>query len=102
MPPARTVRRTQVSLLVLGLAVTVSALVVGWLLIAKDGSSPTPPANSGPAIVSREQLDRFAASLDHPLYWAGARTNSDQASRTSQSRAPTFSSTMLLGTSKRQ
>src|SRR5438105_6433516 len=87
MPPARTVRRTQVSLLVLGLAVTVSALVVGWLLIAKDGSSPTPPANSGPAIVSREQLDRFAASLDHPLYWAGSKPGYSYELTSSHGRA---------------
>lgn len=65
--------RQHLPLLFLGLAVTVTALVVGWLLIGKSGSSATPTANSGPAVVSQAQLEHFAATLDHPVYWAGPK-----------------------------
>jgi hypothetical protein len=67
------IRRPQhLPLLVLGLGVAVSALVVVWL-VATGGSKATPPANSGPAIVSQAQLQHFAGSLDHPVYWAGPK-----------------------------
>jgi hypothetical protein len=59
-------------LIALGLAVAVAAFVVAWLL-ASGGSSGTPSANSGPRIVSRAQLQHFAGSLDHPVYWVGPK-----------------------------
>ena len=71
-PRAATVRRSQLPLLVLGLAVAVSAVVVIWML-AKGGSSSTPSAKSGPTIVSQAQLEHFASSLDYPVYWAGPK-----------------------------
>jgi hypothetical protein len=84
---ARAVRRPHVPLLVLGLAMAVTVLVVGWLLFAKDGSSPTPSTNSGPAIVSQTQLERFAASLDHPLLWAGQKPGYSYELTSSHGRA---------------
>ena len=56
----------------LGLAVLVSAVVVIWLL-ASGGSNGAPSANSGPRIVSQAQLQHFAGSLDHPVYWVGPK-----------------------------
>jgi len=67
----RAVQRQLLPLLVLGVAVAVAALVVGWLLIARGGSGSA--ANGGPRIVSQAQLERFAASVDHPVYWAGPK-----------------------------
>jgi hypothetical protein len=61
-----------VQLVALGLAVAVAAFVVTWLL-ASGGSSGTPSAKSGPAIVSQAQLQHFAGSLDHPMYWVGPK-----------------------------
>jgi len=67
------VRRPQhLQLVALGLAVAVAAFVVAWLL-ASGGSSGTPSANSGPKIVSQAQLQHFAGSLDHPVYWVGPK-----------------------------
>lgn len=72
--PNYSIRRPQhLALLVLGLAVAVSAVVVVWLL-ASGGSSAKSSTNSGPAIVSQAQLERFAGSLDHPVYWVGPRS----------------------------
>ena len=36
-------------------------------------SAKTPAMNSGPAIVSQSQLERFASSVDSPVYWAGPK-----------------------------
>jgi len=67
------VRRPQhLQLVALGLAVAVAAFVVTWLL-ASGGSSGTPSASSGPAIVSQAQLQHFAGSRDHPVYWVGPK-----------------------------
>jgi hypothetical protein len=69
--PAR--RRPQhLSLLLLGAWAGVAALVVAWLVLG-DGKSGTPAANGRPAIVSQAQLERFARTLDYPLYWAGPK-----------------------------
>jgi hypothetical protein len=65
-------RKHQLSLVVLGVAVGVAALVVGWLLLP-GGSSKTASANDRPVIVSQGQLVRLARTLDYPLYWAGPR-----------------------------
>jgi hypothetical protein len=68
--PAR--RRPQhLSLLVLGGAAVVAALVVAWLVLGS--SSGTPAANGRPVIVSQAKLERFARTLDYPLYWAGPK-----------------------------
>jgi hypothetical protein len=69
--PAR--RRPQhLSLLALGAGAGVAALVVAWLVLG-GGSSGMPAANGRPAIASQAQLERFARTLDYPLYWAGPK-----------------------------
>jgi hypothetical protein len=65
-------RSQQLSLLVLGSAVVVAALVVAWLAFQR-GSTAKPSSNAQPALVSQAQLERFAASLDHPVYWVGPK-----------------------------
>jgi len=70
---SRTVRRQHLPLLVLGVAVAVAALFVGWLLIGRGGSSSAPAASGAPMIVSQAELEQFAASVDHPVYWAGPK-----------------------------
>jgi hypothetical protein len=73
-PPTTTARRPQhLYLVVLGLAVVLTAAVVLWLLARSGGSNGTPAAKSGPTIVSQAQLERFAGSLDYPVYWAGPK-----------------------------
>jgi hypothetical protein len=69
-----TARRPQhLYLVVLGAAIVLAAAVVIWLLAKGGGSSATPVAKSGPTIVSQAQLERFAGSLDYPVYWAGPK-----------------------------
>ena len=64
--------RQQFSLLVLGAAVVVAALMVAWLSF-QGSSSAKPSSHARPALVSQAQLQRFAASLDHPVYWVGPK-----------------------------
>jgi hypothetical protein len=72
--PASRPRRAHVQLAVLGVAVAVAASVVAWLAVrGTSHATPVPAANSGPQLVSHAQLERLAGSLDHPLYWAGAK-----------------------------
>jgi hypothetical protein len=68
-PPRQ--RPQQLSLLVLGAAVVVAGLVVGWLAFA--GGSSSTPSYAHPTLVSQAQLERFAVTLDHPVYWAGPK-----------------------------
>jgi hypothetical protein len=69
-PPRQ--RPQQLSLLVLGAAVVVAGLVVGWLAFA--GGSSSTPSYAHPTLVSQPQLERFARRLDYPMYWAGPKT----------------------------
>jgi hypothetical protein len=66
----RFVSRPLAYLLVLGVGVTVAALLAVWLL-ATGGSSGTAKPTSGPRLVTQTQLVRFASSLDYPVYWTG-------------------------------
>lgn len=72
-PRATSTRRPHLVLLVLGLAVAVCGVVVIWLVARGGGSDGTPAAKSGPTIVSQAQLERFAGTLDYPVYWAGPK-----------------------------
>jgi len=73
-PDPRELRTTQLQLLILGLAVLVAGSLVVWLLIRSDGRATSAPiTGGGPALVSRAQLEHFAESIDHPVYWAGPR-----------------------------
>jgi hypothetical protein len=73
MTTSTVIRRPQdLSLLVLGVGIVVAALAVVWLLVG-HGSTPRPTEDGGPKIVSQAQLERFAGSLDYPVYWAGPK-----------------------------
>jgi hypothetical protein len=61
-------------LVLLGVALAAAVAAVAWLLLRSDGGTPgIPPADGVPALVSQAQLQRLAASVDHPVYWAGPR-----------------------------
>jgi hypothetical protein len=62
-------------LLVLGAAVVLAAMLVGWLLLNHAKREPTDVA-TGPALVSTAQLASAAHSLGRPIYWAGPRDDS--------------------------
>lgn len=64
--------RQQLSLLVLAAAVVVTGLVVAWLAFQKSPSAAL-SANGQATLVSEAQLQRFAGSLDHPVYWVGPK-----------------------------
>lgn len=70
----RGLQRTHLQLLILGLAVVVAGSLVVSLLRRSDGQTVPPPvAGAGPTLVSGAQLERFAESTTHPVYWAGPR-----------------------------
>jgi hypothetical protein len=61
-------------LLLLGGAVILAAVLVGWLLVRGDNAPTTPTfLSTGPALVSAAQLERASAALGSPIYWAGPR-----------------------------
>ena len=66
-------RQSQLQLVVLGVAVALAALVVALLMARNDDASAIPAVNDGPKLVSQAQLEDFAGTLDHPLYWAGPK-----------------------------
>jgi len=67
-------RRPYLPLVLLGVALAAAVAAVAWLLLRSDGGTPgIPPADGVPALVSQAQLQRLAASVDHPVYWAGPR-----------------------------
>lgn len=86
MRTTTTGRRPHVALLVLGLGIVVAALVVAWLL-TRNGSTATPKADNHPTIVTRAQLERFAGTLDYPLYWAGPKPGFSYELTATQGRA---------------
>jgi hypothetical protein len=65
-------RHQHVHLLVLGVAMAAAALAVCWMLV-RPAASTKPAAKRGSVIVSQAQLERFAASAGHPVYWAGPK-----------------------------
>ena len=61
-------------LILLGVAVVLAAVLVGWLLVRSDNTQTTPTfLSTGPALVSAAQLERASAALGSPIYWAGPR-----------------------------
>jgi hypothetical protein len=69
----RTSRRARWRLL---LAVTLAAAValVVWLVVRSGNDGSSTPRPTGTAI-SRSGLEKFAASTNHPVYWAGKRSD---------------------------
>jgi hypothetical protein len=70
-------------------AVVAIALVAGfvaWLLLRSDTTSkPAPPASPTSAVatvVPTGRLRELAATLDHPLFWAGTRPGGYELTRT--------------------
>ena len=58
----------------MGLALAAAVVAVGSLLVRSDGGTlAVRAANGVPALTSKAQLRRLAASVDHPVYWAGPR-----------------------------
>jgi len=41
----------------------------------KTSTQASTPAKAAPALISQDELKAYAKSLDHPLYWAGPRSN---------------------------
>ncbi len=62
--------------------------LVAWILLRGSDDSPKTSAAPGPArLVAADELKTFAASVDHPVYWAGARgVNSYELTRTADGR----------------
>jgi len=58
------------AVLPLGAAVLVAAVVGGWLLLRYEAPAPAPKP-VGPVLVGQARLTQFAASIGHPVYWAG-------------------------------
>ena len=62
-------------LAVLGISVAAAALVVAWLFLHRHPSAS--PAfeltGSSPALLTQAQLERLAAAVGHPVYWAGPK-----------------------------
>jgi hypothetical protein len=52
-------------------AVVGAATFVGWALVRRGGESG-PAGVTAPKLVSAAELHRLAASLRHPVFWAGA------------------------------
>jgi hypothetical protein len=69
------------------LAVAVAAAVVGWLLLHDERETQLPATPSGPALVSRTQLEALGSSSAEPIYWAGPREGfSYELTRTADGR----------------
>ena len=69
-PQIGVVRRRRVPLAMLALGTAGAIAIVAWLLLRGGGSAGGPAAQPA-SIVTRTQLERVAAQVDHPVYWAG-------------------------------
>jgi hypothetical protein len=69
--PARP-RSRSLPLAFLATAMVAASLVVVWLATRTSSATPV-AAGGGPVLVSQAQLERLAASSDHPIYWAGPK-----------------------------
>jgi hypothetical protein len=80
-------RRAIAQILVL-LALALVALAAVWLVQRGGGGSTAtlPRPGAGPAAVSQAQLEKLAASLDFPVYWAGAKSGTYELTRTTDGR----------------
>jgi hypothetical protein len=71
---SRRLRATHLHLLVLGLAAALAVMVMAWLVLRGDAASRTIlTPNGGAVLVSQAQLEQFADSVGHPVYWAGPK-----------------------------
>lgn len=70
-PDARQLRALYLLVALLGVAVAVFLAV--WLIGRGGSGQAVPKIGSGPAAVSKSQLDTLAKKTSHPVYWAGAQ-----------------------------
>jgi hypothetical protein len=69
----RRLQPPQLQLLVLGAAVALAAIVVVWMVLQGGAGKTTTLPSGGPTLVSQAQLERLAASVNYPVYWAGQK-----------------------------
>jgi hypothetical protein len=62
------------------------ALVVIWLVSRNGGSDVSLPSGPAPAAVSKAQLEKLASQTDHPVYWAGSKSEAYELTRTTDGR----------------
>jgi hypothetical protein len=56
------------------IAVGLAAFLIGWVAMNRSDDAPTPPAvGSGASAASESELEAFADSVSHPVYWAGPK-----------------------------
>lgn len=69
------------------LAVAAAGLLAVWLIgRGEETSQAVPRIGSGPAAVSKSQLDALAKSTTHPVYWAGSQDGTYELTRTTDGR----------------
>jgi hypothetical protein len=68
------------------IAAAVVAFFLAWFISRDNGTKVSVPPIGGPAAVSEAQLKALAATTDHPVYWAGARSGAYELTRTSDGR----------------
>ena len=72
---------------VIGAVALLTAIAVFGLVKRGDDGSPSASPPGSARLVSQEELKSVAASLDHPVYWAGPRSNSSyELTRTTDGR----------------
>jgi hypothetical protein len=59
-------------LALLGAAVILAAVLVGWLLLRGSESRPIAKTDV-PTLVTAAQLERLADAAEHPVFWAGPK-----------------------------
>lgn len=58
---------------IVGLLIAAAVVVIFLLVKNDDDGNSEPPATNGAQSISLQGLRDLAASVDHPVYWAGAR-----------------------------
>lgn len=74
-PAPRAAAQDHRPLALLAAGMVVAAAVAAWLLVTLD-SGGSSARTTGPVLVSAAELQRLAASVDHPVFWAGPRKDS--------------------------
>jgi hypothetical protein len=58
---------------IVGVLIAAAVVVLFLLLKSDDNGSNEPSSTNGPEATSVQGLQQLAASVDHPVYWAGER-----------------------------
>jgi hypothetical protein len=67
-------------------AAAVIAFFLAWFIARDNGTKASVPPAGSPASVSEAQLKALAATTNHPVYWAGAKSGAYELTRTSDGR----------------